>query len=593
MQHRLPSRLMGILLAALGLGGCVAKLGAPDPGAEAAGSGASSGSGASGGSANTGGSGNSAGSGDAGGSGGIAGSGATSGSSGSAGSGGAASNCTTIGVGPERIHRLTPDEYTSSVRALTGDGSLDPVLDADREPIATLDAVRKWYVAADAAVPLSPSWLSAYADCSPADAECAATLYEAFAERAFRRPLTDDERGWLAESWAAFPPAASLELRLETIAELILQAPQFLYLYTEGTPSGDLSVLTGHERAQRLSYFLWDSLPDAELLAAAAEGELDTAAGVRAQAERMLDDERTKPVLRSFLAEWLELGGAVILPSLEDTPKNSELFPNFDAVLRRSMRHEVEMFMDHVMFEEDGSLDALFTSTRAYVNGPLAELYGVSGPDSADEWAWVELDPSERAGMLTRAGFLAVHATQTVTSPIRRGVYMLTEVLCVDLPSPPADVDNTPVEATEGDARSVREATLQRTSNPTCAGCHVEINELGFAFENYDAIGSYQTEEAATGSAIDATAVLSNAGDGLDGPVDGAVELSARLSQSPAVARCATNKWFELALRRSPVELDACSVQQIQAKTAETRSIRELLLALVESDAFLHVNHGE
>jgi hypothetical protein len=474
-----------------------------------------------------------------------------------------------------------------------GNDVLEPVLDADREPIATLDAVRKWYNAAEGAVPLTASWLSAYGDCAPEDAACAATLYETFAERAFRRPLSDDERTWLAESWASFPPAASLELRLETIAELILQAPQFLYLYTEGTPSGSVSALNGHERAQRLSYFLWDSLPDAALLTAASSGELDTGAGMRAHAERMLDDERARPVLRSFLAEWLELDGAVILPSLEETPKDSELFPDFDDVLRRSMRHEVEMFMDHVMFEEDGSLDALFSSTRAYVNAPLAELYGVSGPSSAEDWAWVDLDPAERAGMLTRAGFLAVHATQTVTSPIRRGVYMLTEVLCVDLPSPPADVDNTPVEATEGDAQSVREATERRTGSPTCAGCHVEINELGFAFENYDAVGRFQTEEAATGTAIDATATLSNAGADLDGPVDGAIELSSRLARSPEVARCATHKWFEVALRRSPVELDACSVRQIQAKTAETRSIRELLLAMVESDAFLNVNHSE
>jgi len=251
------------------------------------------------------------------------------------------------------------------------------------------------------------------------------------------------------------------------------------------------------------------------------------------------------------------------------------------------------LFMDHVMFEKDGSLEALFTGTRAYVNAPLAELYGVAGPASADDWAWVDLDPTERAGMLTRAGFLAVHATQNVTSPIRRGVYMLTEVLCVDLPSPPANVDNTPVEATEGDAVSVREATLKRTSGPSCAGCHTEINELGFAFEHYDAVGRWQDEEAATGSVIDATATLSGAGDALDGPVNGAIELSARLAQSPAVARCAARRWFEVALRRSPVELDACSVQKVEASTAESRSIRELLLAIVESDAFLHVNHDD
>jgi hypothetical protein len=475
---------------------------------------------------------------------------------------------------------------------LLGSEALEPVLDADREPITTLDAVRKWYNAADGAVPSSSSWLNAYGSCSPQDAACAVSLYEAFAERAFRRPLQEDERAWLADSWAALPPAASLALRLEAIAELILQAPQFLYLYTEGTPAGASSVLSGHERAQRLSYFLWDSLPDAALLAAASNGELETSAGMRAQAERMLADERAKPVLRSFLAEWLELDGATILPSLEETPKNAQLFPEFEG-LRGSMRHEIEMFMDHVMFEEDGSLEALFSSTRAYVNAPLAKLYGASGPKSADDWAWVDLDPTQRAGMLTRAGFLAVHATQNVTSPIRRGVYMLTEVLCVELPSPPANVDNTPVEATEGDAVSVRQATLQRTGSPTCAGCHTQINELGFAFEHYDAVGRWQDQEAATGSAVDATATLSRAGDGLDGPVNGAVELSARLAKSPEVARCATHKWFEVALRRSPVQLDACSVRKIQEKTSETRSIRELLLAMVESDAFLNVNHGD
>jgi hypothetical protein len=585
MQYRNPSCMAGIFLASMALGGCVGNISASDPGAGgAANPGETAGSGGAAGSGRTAGSGGAAG---------TAGPGGMAGSGGAAGSGIASGDCTAPQVGPERIHRLTPEEYTSSVRVLLGSDGLEPVLDADREPIATLDAVRKWYNAADGAVPLTAAWLSSYGDCAPDDAGCAVTLYEAFAERAFRRPLNDDERAWLAASWSALPPAASLALRLETIAELILQAPQFLYLYTAGTPSGAVNVLSGHERAQRLSYFLWDSLPDAALLSAAASGELGTSAGMRVQAERLLADERAKPVLRSFLSEWLELDGAAILPSLEDTPKNAEHFPDFDDVLRSSLRREVEMFMDHVMFEADGSLEALFSSTRAYVNGPLAELYGVTGPASADDWAWVDLDPTERAGMLTRAGFLAVHATQNVTSPIRRGVYMLTEVLCADLPSPPANVDNTPVEATEGGAESVREATQQRTSGASCTGCHTEINELGFAFEHYDAVGSWQDQEAETGSVVDATATLSNAGAGVDGPVNGAIELSARLAQSPEVARCVSRKWFEVGLRRSPVPLDACSVRKIEAKTAESRSIRELLLAMVESDAFLNVNHGD
>ena len=506
--------------------------------------------------------------------------------------------CSAAQVGPERIHRLTPNEYTNTLRSLLGNDALDPVLDADRQPIATLDAVRKWFNAADGAVPATSTWVSRYGSCDPeADAACAVTLYEAFATRAFRRPLQAAEQSWLGESWDKLPAAASVALRLETMSELILQAPQFLYLYAEGTTSGAVNVLNGHERAERLAYFLWDGPPDDALLDAAVSGKLDTTVGVREEAERMLANERAKPVLRAFLSDWLELDGATILPGLEETPKDADNYPGFDTVLRQSMRHEIEAFMDYVMFEQDGSLDALFGSTRAYVNARLAKIYDVTGPTSADDWQWVELDPEQRAGMLTRAGFLAVHASQSATSPIRRGVYMLKEVLCFDVPSPPASVDNSPIEVTKEDVAdgitTVREATLARTGNASCAGCHVAINELGFAFEHYDAIGRWQEKEVGSGGAIDATATLSHAGDGIDGPVDGAIALSRKLAKSPAVGECVTKKWFEVARRRSPVALDACSIETIRAQVAKTSSIRELLLTMVASDAFLNVNHGE
>ena len=505
-------------------------------------------------------------------------------------------------AGVERVQRLTPDQYTNSVRALLGNENFDPTVESDQEAVATLSAVRKWSDAADLAVPTDTGWMTTYASCDVAtDEACAKDFYGAFAERAFRRPLLADEAEWLDEAWTALPADATLAERLAAMAEIVLQAPGFLYLYSEGTPVADsphgLRSLTGHERAQRLSYFLWNSLPDAELTRAAADGELDSAAGMRAQAERMLADERSKPMLRAFLVDWLDLDGALLLPSLDVTPKDAEMFPELTPSLRAAMTREIEAFMEYVMFEKDGSLEALFTDTRAYVNGPLATLYGVEGgPTGEDEWAWVNLDAEKRAGMLTRAGFLTVHAAQTATSPIRRGVYMLREVLCFPLPPPPPDVDNTPVDVVDisgsGEVNSVRAATQQRTAGDACQGCHAGINSLGFAFEHYDAIGRWQDAEEASGATIDASSELVHAGAEFDGPVDGAVELSGRLAASPAVQACATERWFEVALRRSPVELDACAIEDIHARVQESGSIRELLLAIVESDAFLHVNHG-
>ena len=274
MQHRrLPGIFVGLLGASLGLG-CTANIDGSAPGADGPG-GPDGGLGGPGGSA-----------------GGPGGPGTTPGS------------CQGGQVGPERIDRLTPAEYKNTLRALMSDDSLDPVLDADRQPIATLDAVRKWFNAADSAVPSAPAWLSSYGSCDPnTDHSCATVLYEAFAERAFRRPLTDDERSWLSDSYAALPARASIAQKLETISELILQAPQYLYLYTPGTAQGAVNVLGGYERAQRLAYFLWDGPPDQALLKAAGGGVLDTPAGMRETAASMLADERAKPVLRTFLAD--------------------------------------------------------------------------------------------------------------------------------------------------------------------------------------------------------------------------------------------------------------------------------------------------
>jgi len=388
--------------------------------------------------------------------------------------------------------------------------------------------------------------------------------------------------------------------KLAALVQSILQAPQFIYLYpvgevVPGAEDGPLR-LTGEEMAARLSYFFWDTLPDDELLAAAGDGSLDTPEGVSAQAERMLADDRAKPVLRGYLTNWLDLEGTHTLGPVDSITKDTTIFPDFTAATGRDMRTEIEAFMDYVMFEKGGSFESLFLDTRAYVNGPLAKLYGVTdGPAGANQWAWVDLNSTQRAGILTRASYLAVHASATNSSPIRRGVHVLSSMLCQPPGAPPGNVDNTPVSAgtgSTGKLLSVREQTELRTQAPECAGCHSRINPIGFAFEHYDAMGGWQGDtETNSGADVNAVGELHNAGLA-SGPVDGAVALSERLLETDWMRECATEQWFDHALRRNPGSLDVCSLQTVRQQVGKPGSLTTLLLRFVESDAFRYVNHG-
>jgi hypothetical protein len=501
------------------------------------------------------------------------------------------------GVAP--LRRLSPVQYANTVRDLVGDTSAEPIVD-DEAMVVTERGVRQFRDAAELVLARRESWSREVFPCAtdgaPDDA-CASRFIDSFAARAFRRPITEDERGWLEGVYRdALAEGMTFDEAMGIAFEVILQSPQFIYLNETGVEgaTGSTRPLTQFELASRLSYFLWNTMPDEALFTAAQDGVLDET-GLRAQAERMLEDPRTQQTVQRFFWHWLQLNGGRLHNSLEETAKDGELFPEYDRELQAAMRTEFEALVRDT-FESGGSFEDLLTSRRAYVNGPLADLYGVSGPSSADDWQWVDLDPSERAGILTRGVFLTVFSSATVQSPIRRGVFVVEHMFCNELGEPPPNASDVPVvggevenEDGETELRSVRQdVAVRTTSDATCSTCHNIINPAGFAFEHYDAIGRYRSTELTSDLPIDSSGEVR--GTDVDGPVADAVALSERIASSAQAQSCFSGRWFEQALGRAPSALDRCSVEAVETRFRESGDIRELLLAIVESVSFQHVN---
>lgn len=501
-------------------------------------------------------------------------------------------------VAPRPLRRLTPDQYANTMRDLLGDPGFVAEYDAT-EPVITERAVRQLRDGAELALSRRSEWTASVFPCDiagPADDACAEAFVAELAPRAFRRPLLDEERQWLEGVYFDARAQLGFTDAMEVLAATVLQAPAMMYLGEQGTAVADapdtLRRLTDHELASRLSYFLWDTMPDDALRQAADAGELLTEEGLRAQTERLLDDPRAQARIGRLLWSWLQLDGGMLHFSLEEAQKRADLYPEYGPALQEAMRIELEAFVTDVL-ANDGSFERLMTSTRAYVNGPLAELYGVQGgPVGEDEWAWVELPAEERAGVLTRAAFLSVFSNTAAQSPIRRGTFTLEEVLCFQLGDPPPDVDDTPIDGGEqpggAGTMTVREATEARTGEAQCRGCHSVINPVGYAFEHYDAIGRWQTEEVVSGLPVDASGLLQ--GSDVDGPVHGAVELSQTLAGSAQVRACFAERWLEEALGGELGALDECAKDRVVEAFTTHGDMRELVTAIVLSDGFRHVN---
>jgi hypothetical protein len=335
-----------------------------------------------------------------------------------------------------------------------------------------------------------------------------------FAEAAFRRPLTDAEKKvYVEQHFADFPENADAALKRSLLLTLV--SPRFLYRETPGTPSQ-------YATASRLSYALWDSLPDKELLKAAAKGELGTPEQVRRQAERMARDPRAAAKLTGLLNHWLGLDRA------HELSKKPDRFPGFDTQLAEDLRTSLDLTFADILESDGADFRRLLTEDKVFLNDRLAKFYGVTPPKKGFEK--VALDPGKRMGTLTHPFVLANYAYTSESSPIHRGVFLVRGVLGLTL-KPPTEAF-TPFDAELHPSLTTRERTDLQTSTRACQQCHGVINPLGFSLEAFDAVGRFRATER--GKPIDALgSYLDRAGRLVK--LDGAVGLSKYLAGSTEV----------------------------------------------------------
>jgi hypothetical protein len=497
------------------------------------------------------------------------------------------------GAGP--LRRLTPRQYNNAVRDLfpgvpipTVTLAADPAVNGFENnaevqtPSALLiEQYQKAALAVTEAAMAEPTFLPCAVDGGGDPVDCGHTFLRDFGTRAFRRPLTADEDAAFLGFFDQQLAETNFNVAIQLGMQAFLQAPPFLYfLEFGGAPvEGDIVALTGHELAARLSFFLWDTIPDAELLAAADNNELDTVDGVAAQAKRMLADPRARGSLVNFHRQWFDFD---LVDTINPDPAT---YPDYTPDLRAAMRSELDRFVEATLFEGPGTFSALLTSTDAEVDAALAGVYDVPAP-APGVWAPAVLDAARRSGILTRAGFLARTAHAVHPSPVKRGVFVLSRLLCVPPAPPPANVNTNPPDDTDPDQpKTNRERYAKHTAQDDCASCHKTIDGVGFGFEHYDALGKWRDLD--NGFPVDASGEL--VGTDVDGPFDGAVELSQRLAESTQAHDCVVTQVYRYALGRGTTPDDLCALGDLrEGFLAQSGDIHSLLLAVVTSDSFRH-----
>src|SRR5215510_471623 len=405
---------------------------------------------------------------------------------------------------------------------------------------------------------------------------CADKILTSIAHRAYRGPVTPIDRQRIMKIYQDARAGASFEKGVEGALVRILAAPRFVFR-VERDPAmvkpGLAYRLGDLELASRLSFFLWSSIPDDELLNVAEQGKLKDPATLDAQVRRMLADPRSQAIVDNFAGQWLQLR------NVRNVQPNSDLFPDFDDNLRQGLKRETELFFESIMREDRPVLE-LMTADYTFLNERVAKHYGIRGIYGS-RFRRVTLTDERRFGLLGKGSVLTVTSHAERTSPVERGKWVLDNILGAPVPPPPGDVPQLK-EAAEGEKpKTMREQMAEHRTNPTCASCHARMDPIGLSMENFDVVGAWRGDDG--GAPIDASGQL------VDGTkVDGVVTLRKALVAHPDVfVRAMTEKLLIYALGRG---LDARDMPAVRAimREASARDSRfsSLVLGIVHSTPF-------
>jgi hypothetical protein len=420
-------------------------------------------------------------------------------------------------------------------------------------------------------------------ECQPAESseeeQCASRIAATLTSKAFRRPATDaDLEEMLAFFRAGREEGGSFDYGIEAVVQRILADPEFIYrreLEPAGATPGSPYAISDLELASRLSFFLWSSIPDEELIELASQGRLSDADVLEQQVERMIADPRSEAFVENFTGQWLNVRG------MQASEPVVDLFPDFDSTLRQSFRREIELFFGSIIHEDRSILD-LLTADYTFVNERLARHYGIPdvyGPQFRRVTLGPELDM--RRGLLGKGALLTITSDAARSSPVKRGKWFLETFLDISPPDPPPGVE-TDLKLVPGEAPKTLRARLEaHRVNPSCSACHKSFEPMGLAMENFDAVGAWRTVDA--GHPID-TAGVTNDGTPL---TDLASLRDFALANGEVFAQSVTERLLTYAIGRGLEYEDMPLVRSITHDAVEEDyRFSSLLMGVIESPAF-------
>ena len=407
---------------------------------------------------------------------------------------------------------------------------------------------------------------------------CARQIMSTLARRAYRRPVVNDDINRLMPFYTQGRADGGFERGIQKALERVLVSPNFLFRIERdpsNLPPQTVYQIGDLELASRLSFFLWSSIPDDELLDSAISGKLHDPAMLEKQVRRMLIDPRAESLVTNFAEQWL------FLRDLEAKQPDEVLFPNFDETLRSAFRRETDLFLKSVLLENRSVLD-LLNANYTFLNERLAKHYGIPNVVGSHFRRVTLPETSQRGGLLGQGSILTITSYANRTSPVLRGKWILENLLASPPPPPPPDVPALKTEASEpGKTLSMRAAMTQHRANPACAGCHARMDPIGFAMENFDAVGKWRDRD--NENLIDASGIFPDGS-----KFDGMAGLKQALLRHPEqFVNTVAEKLLMYAIGRNLQYYDQPSVRAVVAKAAkENYTFSSLVLGVVESTPF-------